>query len=287
MGAMENIPESTPPPEEEPPGIWTTWSRGEILGLFFMVLTGNFFFQLVVYQAAEGMFLPVCAGAVLGVFLPVAFLTRTRRLSLSRDFFLDRPPWYVLAASALLAVTTLVPTSLLAELSLRLSPADPEVVARMQALLPATPGQWVLAGLAVVLLGPLAEEIIFRGILHRLAAGLWGPVAAAAVSSLVFAILHGEAWIIFGLIGIGVVLAVVFEATGSVTACWITHAVHNAISLFLMVRQGVGPLEPSPLGVGDWLWGAGSLAVALLIMRYLMRWNQAWKNPRRTGYDGD
>lgn len=270
MRPMNHWPEHPTPPAEPPAGLWTTWSRREILGLFFTLLLGNVFFQVVAYQAVGGMAWPLACGALLGVVLPMVVLARLRHLDLRRDFFLDRPPLRVLAGSALLAVTTLVPTSLLAELSLRLTPADPEAVARLQEELPS--GRWevALAILAVVLLGPLAEEILFRGILHRLAATVWGPGAAAAVSALVFAILHGQAWLVFGLIGIGLVLAFVFEATRSVTACWLTHAVHNAISLGLMMHQGVLPLEPSPLTSADWLWGAGSLAAAVLVMRYLL-----------------
>lgn len=270
MRPMNAWPEHPTPRAEPPAGLWTSWSRREVLGLFFMLLLGNFFFQIVAYRAAGGMAWPLACGALLGVVLPVVLLARVRGLSLRRDFFLDRPPLMTLLASALLAFTTLAPTSLLAELSLRLTPADPEAVARLQEELPSGGWEIALALLAVVLLGPLAEEILFRGLLHRLAASVWGPWSAAAVSSLIFAILHGQAWIIFGLIGVGLALAFVFQATGSVTACWVTHAVHNGISLGLMIRQGVPSLEPAPITPTDWLWGAGSLLAALLVMRYLL-----------------
>lgn len=267
---MNNLPEHTAPGSVPPPGIWTTWARSEILGLFFLFLTGNFFFQYVIFKAIGGVFWPVIGGAVLGVFLPLVMMLRIRKLDLKLDFFLDQPPWQVLAASALMAVAALVPTSLLAELSLRLTPADPEVAAFMQENMPTTASGIVLAAVAVVVVAPLAEEIIFRGLLHRMASGIWGPLAATAVSSLVFGILHGEAWILFGLIGVGAVLAFVFEATGSVTACWITHAVHNAISLFLMIRQEPGSLEPSPLEPVDWVLGAVSVVAAVFIGKFLL-----------------
>jgi membrane protease YdiL (CAAX protease family) len=246
------------------------------MGLFFMVLTGNFFFQFVVYRAVGGVFWPVTGGAVLGVFLPLLGMTRIQGLDLRRDFFLDLPPPRVLGAAALLAVASLAPTSMLAEFSLRLSPADPEVVGFMNDHLPTTAGAMVLAYFAVVVAGPLAEEIIFRGLLHRLASGVWGPVAATVVSSLIFAILHGEAWILFGLMGVGAMLAFVFEATGSVTACWTAHAVHNAISLFFMIRQGPRPLEPSTLTLADWALALGSLVALVFIARYL--WAEGWNH---------
>lgn len=254
-----------------PKGIWASWSGLEILGLFFLTLTGNFFFQIVVFSAVDNLFVSVAGGGILGVFLPLTLLGKMRQLKIQRDFFLDIPDWRVLAASGLLAVCTLIPTSLLAELSLRLVPADPDSMSFMNDHLPTTPVDIGLAVLAVVFIGPLAEELIFRGILHRLASGIWGPVAASVVSSLVFAILHGEAWILLGLVGVGLVLAFVFEATGSVTACWVTHAVHNAISLTMMIRQGPVAMEPQPLETATVLWGMGSLIVVVFLGRFLLQ----------------
>ena len=267
---MNTPPENDTTSAERQSGIWNTWTRGEALGLFFMVLTGNFFFQYIVFKAVGGLSWPVIGGGVLGVFFPLLGILKIRHLEFQRDFFLTQPSARVMVTAALMAVCALVPTSLLAELSLRLSPADPEVVAFMQERLPTSPAGYLLAAIAIVLVAPLAEEIIFRGLLHRLAAGLWGPIAATAVSSLVFSILHGEAWILFGLIGIGVVLGFIFESTGSVTACWVTHGVHNAISLYLMIRQGVGPLEPSHLTPSDWTLGLVSVVGLVFLGRYLL-----------------
>jgi hypothetical protein len=174
-----------------------------------------------------------------------------------------------------MAVATLVPTSMLAELSLRLTPADPEAAAFMQENMPTSPPGMVLAFISVVVVAPLAEEIIFRGLLCRLASGLWGPLAATVVSSLVFGILHGEAWILFGLIGVGAVLALVFQATGSVTACWTTHAVHNAISLYFIIQQGPTPIEPSPITVQDWAWTVVSVVAVVFIGKYLLAYRPA------------
>ena len=256
--------------DSPPPGLWHSWHRGEILGLFFMVLAGNYFFQIVAFSATKQIFLAVSAGAVLGVFLPLFMVSRLRDLHRARDFFLDRPPLTVLGAAGLLALAALVPTSLLAELSIRLTPADAESVALYNENLPTTLWGQIMVFVAVVILGPLAEELTYRGLLHRLARGIWGPWRAAAISSLVFGIIHFQPWLLFGLVGVGLVLAFVFETTRSITACWFTHAVHNAVSLLLMFRQGGVSSEPTPLELGDVLWGLGSVVVMVLVMRFLM-----------------
>ncbi len=267
-----------PHPTDDPQGLWQSWSRLEILGLFFMVLAGNTFFQIVAYSSTQMIFAAVSAGAVLGVFLPLWMVSRLRKLQVKRDFALDQPPLPLLLAAAVMALVALVPTSLLAELSIRLWPADPESVALYNQNLPVSWGGRALVFVAVVILGPLAEELTYRGILHRLAGGIWGSWHGAAVSSLVFGIVHMQPWLLFGLVGVGLVLAFVYEATGSITACWVTHAVHNGVSLVLMLQRGGVSSQPSDLGWADAAWGVGSVAAMVLVGLYMVRYRRAgWR----------
>jgi membrane protease YdiL (CAAX protease family) len=181
----------------------------------------------------------------------------------------------VLAAAALMSVFTVMPTSLLAEISLRLHPVDPEWLTLYQENLPTTAGQIILAAFTVVLVAPLAEEIIFRGLLQKVTATLWGPVPAILISALVFGIVHGEPWFLFGLIGVGIMLAFVFAATGSVTACWVAHGVHNAISLGVMLLghhspEGPRDIVPQTITTWDWILVLASIAGLLVVGKFLL-----------------
>ena len=254
----------------EPRGLWKTWSRGRILGLATLLMAGNFFFQVLFYLVREDLFLPVLAGAVAGVLLPVILIARRWGFSLRLDFGLSAPHPVVLAAAALMAVCSLVPTSLLAELSLRLHPMDPQWESFFQEHLPTTTFQIILAVVTVVALAPLAEEIIFRGLLHRLTSSLWGAAPAAVISAIVFGIVHGEPWFLFGLIGVGLMLAFIYEATRSVTACWVAHAVHNSISLWAMLNNEGGLAESQGITGQDWGLAAVSVLGMLLVGRFLL-----------------
>ncbi len=254
----------------EPRGLWETWSRGRILGLATLLMAGNFFFQILFYVAREDLFLPVLAGAVAGVLLPAALIARRFGFSFRRDFSLSLPHPVVLVAAALLAVCSLVPTSLLAELSLRLHPADPQWENFFQEHLPTTTFEIILAVVTVVAVAPLAEEIIFRGLLYRLTSSLWGVAPAALISALVFGIVHGEPWFLFGLIGVGLMLAFIYETTRSVTACWVAHAVHNSISLWAMLNNEGGFAEARGVTVQDWGLAAVSVLGILLVGKFLL-----------------
>jgi len=122
-----------------------------------------------------------------------------------------------------------------------------------------------------VVLAPLVEEILFRGLLQRLVSRAWGPWAGIVVSALVFGLVHGEPWFLFGLIAVGLVLGFLYEATGSLIACWAAHALHNAVSLVVLFVQQDASLQPSELHLGDWLLGAGSLVVLGVVGRWMWR----------------
>jgi membrane protease YdiL (CAAX protease family) len=265
---MLEQPPASPTPQ---PGIAESWSRGRLLALAALLVAGNFACQLIWYERVGGLFAPVLAGAVGGVFLPLLLLGYRWRWRPGRDFGFDRPTPLVLTGAVMMALAALAPGSLLAWLSLKLHPVDPTWVAQYAQNLPRTTAQLIVAALAVVIAGPLAEEIIFRGLVHRTFSRTWGPWPALVASSMVFGLVHGEPWYLLGLIGVGAMLAFVWEATHSLTACWLAHAVHNGVSLAVMVAQGPAGAEPTPPTAVDVALATGSLAMLFLVGRWLRR----------------
>jgi membrane protease YdiL (CAAX protease family) len=204
-------------------------------GLF--LLATNLVLQGIVYLVADETFVAIIVGAAVGVALPAWYVSRAVGSGLARDFDVVFPGTGRLAATAVVAVAALVPTSLLAGLSERLNPVDQEWLRQLLADLPNTTIETVLAYVAVGLAAPLAEELVFRGIVYRLARGLWGAVAAAVISALCFGLVHFEPWYFFGLVAVGLVFAFVYETTRSLFACWFAHGVHNACSLTLILTD--------------------------------------------------
>ncbi len=286
MNHQPDIPPLSPPqmtPGNSAASLWSTWPSSRILGLAVVLMAGDFVLQIIFYTMGGGLFLPVLLGTVGGVLVPLYLLARRAALPARQDFSLWWPQPLILVVAGLMAVAALSPTSLLAQLSLRLHPPDPAWTAFMAENMPTGPMATLLAFFTVVVAAPLAEELIFRGLLHRLAARAWGPLPAIVISSLVFGVVHGEPWYLFGLIGIGVVLAIVYEATGSVLACWITHMVHNGVSLAMMIWSDESTAEVAPLTITDWSIAAGSLVLLVLLSLFLL---QA-RRPRRTNKNPD
>lgn len=256
-----------PPPPSAPLG--ESWGRLPLLGLAGLLLVGNFAWQLAWYDWRGGLFAPVLVGAVGGVLVPLLVLGWRFRWRPARDFALDRPAPVVATGSVLLALATLAPGSLLAWVSLRLHPVDPEWLANYTRNLPRSPQEIAVAVAAVVVVGPLVEELIFRGLLQRALRQTWGPWPAVTLSSLAFGLVHGEPWYLLGLVATGLLLGFIRETTGSLTCCWLAHAAYNAVSLGVLVAEGPAGAQPTaPTGV-DLALAAGSLVMLLVTGRWL------------------
>jgi membrane protease YdiL (CAAX protease family) len=99
-------------------------------------------------------------------------------------------------------------------------------------------GMLVMAGAVV----PFAEELFFRGLLYGWMRERIGVGFGAVISALCFSVLHGIPWLIPSLVILGVILALVYEKSGSLWAVVLTHGLFNAtttILLYTLLALGV------------------------------------------------
>jgi membrane protease YdiL (CAAX protease family) len=82
----------------------------------------------------------------------------------------------------------------------------------------------------VALLPGLAEEIALRGFVQRGLHARFGAVAAVTVSSLVFALLHGERVQAAGALLLGLYLGTIVALCGSIRPAVTCHVVNNAVA---------------------------------------------------------
>jgi glutamate-5-semialdehyde dehydrogenase len=93
-------------------------------------------------------------------------------------------------------------------------------------------GSWQGIALAVII-APVIEEVVFRGIILRGLLGRWRPGLAIFTSAALFALMHfNPAQAPIALI-VGLVLGWVFFRTRSIGLCILGHALNNASAYFL------------------------------------------------------
>jgi membrane protease YdiL (CAAX protease family) len=86
---------------------------------------------------------------------------------------------------------------------------------------------------------PFMEEFVYRGFLFN-ALARYAPVwVAASVSGVLFGLSHGSSSAFVPLAASGVVLAYVYQRSGSLTASMLTHALFNLINVALITLAKV------------------------------------------------
>jgi hypothetical protein len=89
--------------------------------------------------------------------------------------------------------------------------------------------------LEAVLLGPIAEELFFRGFLYRLFRSKYSFAGSAILISLFFSIIHRTPQNILPLFAISFGLCYLYEKTKSISATFVFHSLHNLINLALFL----------------------------------------------------
>lgn len=99
-----------------------------------------------------------------------------------------------------------------------------------------------LYGIAVaILLAPVAEEILFRGMLMPVLSRGMGPVYAVIASSLLFACMHMFIPALVPLFLVAVAFSLAYIYTGSLTTAIVFHSIFNTVNLTLFtILYGVG-----------------------------------------------
>ncbi|MDE6139801.1 MAG: CPBP family intramembrane metalloprotease [Alistipes sp.] len=96
-------------------------------------------------------------------------------------------------------------------------------------------GGWTL--LSVVIVAPVAEELLFRGLLLEMFRRHMGTVAAVVLSSVVFALMHMQPAVMIDAFLAALVLCYIYLLTRSIYACILLHIFNNAIAMSMQVLE--------------------------------------------------
>lgn len=94
--------------------------------------------------------------------------------------------------------------------------------------------EYALAFITLVVIAPIAEEILFRGYLYgklRKTAPAW---LAIVITSLLFGAVHGQWNVAIDVFVLGVMLSVLREVTGSIWAGILLHMIKNGVAFYLL-----------------------------------------------------
>ncbi|MEO0510671.1 MAG: type II CAAX endopeptidase family protein [Verrucomicrobiota bacterium] len=103
----------------------------------------------------------------------------------------------------------------------------------------------IILVLMAIIVAPIVEEIIFRGCIYRFLKSQTTILPAQALSGAVFALMHANLLSFVPLVIVGILLARIYEKTGSLTVAIWFHAFFNAFSLSMLFITGMSEALPT------------------------------------------
>jgi uncharacterized protein len=234
MEVVESSPQATAaiPARGQTAGLWSL-IKLTLVALLIMLgweLASYLCTLLPVPAAAVAMLVQI--GAILGVharlWRPGPAATEYRASMRVRPLG-KREFWMIL-----LAVTaTTVATSCLALIWIHLKGAPSGAESEMLKRALSRPYGWVAPMLAVGVVAPLIEELMFRGRIQTALERRLGAVRGILVTTVIFAVVHLQAFKLPNMILSGLVCGAAVSLTGSIWAGVILHVANNSIAVFM------------------------------------------------------
>jgi len=152
--------------------------------------------------------------------------------------------WRGLGLAAAIFVIVRIITAIYAVIAqqLGLEPAQDLVRELPRAFGRGTEG-FILAVIVVAIIAPVVEELFFRGFLYTAFRKRWGIVAAAILSSVIFAFFHFNLFNFIPIVIIGIALVYLYEVTGSLGPPIMLHALNNLLSVIVIYYSRFLPVS--------------------------------------------
>ena len=112
-----------------------------------------------------------------------------------------------------------------------------------------------LTAIFAVTLGPLMEEVFFRGFLYPVVARRAGALPAILITGVLFGAIHspqyGYSWAVLIIVLVGIVLTTIRAVTKSVASSFLAHVGYNGIQMILAIwaTDGFRHMEKAALGL--------------------------------------
>ena len=129
-------------------------------------------------------------------------------------------------------------------------------------LQPETTSGFILLFVAVVIIAPFGEELLFRGFLQHFLEKYWKDITKAVlVTSLLFAFIHMNSYWFIQIYLLGIFLGYLSWKCGSIIPSLILHSINNAAAILLSFTE----IDVE----GFYLWKGHLSPIIILVALYL------------------
>lgn len=212
----------------------------------------------------------IIPGAV-GYILPLLVLTGRYGFSFPREFRLHAPDVPTTALVLLATAGTIYPVDTLAWLAERWRPPSTEYIRILLSFKPEGTLHFAALAAGIVVVTPLGEELLFRGLVQSVFHRNMPVSAALILSGAVFGAAHAALFLMPALTVLGIMLGFVFYRTGNLAYPLMIHAGFNFVSLLRLQSVTEESLRTGAGTGPDWRWLAASALVVAWALAELVR----------------
>lgn len=203
------------------------------------------------------------------------------KMSLGRMARMNRSTlWTAIAVAVMIAVSCIISSISFWELIGLDESYFPEDIEKMESMYgpmsKCIPG--VIAG---VILAPIAEEILYRGILLRgMLKMRWYPWIAIPMSALLFSIMHGTTYQTIDIFPFGIIVGWLYWRTKSLYPGIFMHIVNDAIAFGFMQLPESSDDDTEEVSMKVWIIMFG---ISIALMAYGINWYRKKTQPQYKG----
>jgi membrane protease YdiL (CAAX protease family) len=203
---------------------------------------------------------------LLGIILPVYLLTRRFPTGFRKQLLIRRPELlstlYVLVATSCVVVIV----DYIYALSQKFMTPPADYVEGLKELKPDGAVAIGVTYAGICILVPLAEEIVFRGIVQRVFARNMGGALALVLAGTFFGVIHLTPQLLLSMIAFGIFLGYLYFVTSNLTYPILAHCALNTVSYVQLVVLPEDELASVPPYARDyWI-----LALSVAVLAYLL-----------------
>lgn len=196
-----------------------------------------------------GMLVQIVSFQGAAVALVWAFI-RQHGVTLREGFGLGHRPGHAALLGAVVAFG-FIPVGMglqfgMATLAKRLAIELPEQSSVLIVRLAQTWPACIALGVAAIVIAPLAEESLFRGLFYPTLKRLTFPALAMWVTAVLFAVIHFNALSFIPLVALALALAWIYEKTDNLLAPVVCHATFNAFNFVMLFVWHNPATQPGP-----------------------------------------
>ncbi|MGI5853491.1 MAG: CPBP family intramembrane glutamic endopeptidase [Bacillota bacterium] len=226
------------PGEKAFPGLWQ--AIGELLKLTFALIAfetlTDKLFEVVGVSSENASILSYSVSALMGYGLIIFTAIKRNKLNIKEVFPTRKlSPGFWLGLLPIIAGLSVL-LSELDNLLRMIFPMSPDLIEIFRTLYGSSELNW-LSAVAVIIVAPLTEETLFRGLFLNGFKRRYPHHIAIVASAFLFATMHMLPWQFIAPLALGALFAWLVLSTGSILPALIGHAFNNAIP-YLMVLGG-------------------------------------------------